>query len=73
MMKVAEVATRLNCSISTIYSLIEFGRLAHHRCPGIRVSEEQLLAFLDSTKQGCEPEPVKVKTPHPRLRHISLK
>jgi len=49
MLKVSPVATRLNCSFSAVYVLIETGRLGHHRCPGIRVSEEQLAAYLDET------------------------
>ena len=42
MLTVTQVAERLNCSVSTIYGLITSGRLEHHRCPGVRVSEEQL-------------------------------
>jgi excisionase family DNA binding protein len=42
MLRVPQVAERLNCSVSTVYGLIESGRLGHHRCPGVRVSEEQL-------------------------------
>ena len=52
MLKVSQVAERLNCSISTVYSLVESGKLGHHRCPGIRVSEEQLAAFLEGTKKS---------------------
>jgi excisionase family DNA binding protein len=51
MLKVSQVAERLNCSISTVYSLVESGKLGHHRCPGIRVSDEQLASFLDGTEQ----------------------
>jgi excisionase family DNA binding protein len=49
MLKVSQVANRLNCSVSTVYTLIETGQLGHHRCPGVRVSEEQLAAYLEGT------------------------
>ena len=72
-LRVAEVAERLNCSASTAYSLIENGKLGHHRCPGVRVSEEQLAAYLEVTKQERqEPTPCKRTTHRPRivLRHL---
>ena len=72
MLTVTQVAQRLNCSVSTIYGLITSGRLEHHRCPGIRVSEEQLEAYLEATKRGREPETPKLPRQRPRLRHISL-
>ncbi|QDT53854.1 Helix-turn-helix domain protein [Caulifigura coniformis] len=72
LMSVATVAKRLKHSPATVYALIESGRLAHYRCPGIRVSEEQLQAFLESVKQPAQkteqsPPPARIK-----LRHISL-
>ena len=74
LLRVAEVAVRLNCSVSTAYSLIENGKLGHHRCPGVRVSEEQLAAYLEETKREREePAPAKIKFPHAQLRHISLR
>lgn len=74
MMRVSDVATRLNCSVSSVYALIESRRLAHHRCPGIRISEEQLAAYLEQTKrEHVTSEPVKAKPPHPRLRHITIR
>jgi excisionase family DNA binding protein len=59
MMKVTEVAQRLNCSPSLVYALIESGRLKCHvigngRQGGKRVSEEQLAAFLMETIQSEE-------------------
>ena len=42
MLKVADVAKRLSCSVAKVYQLIESKRLSHYRCPAIRVSEEQL-------------------------------
>ena len=71
--KVQEVAQRLNCSVSTVYSLIESGRLPHHRCPGVRVSEEQITAYLNNTKhEQLEPVSTKPKLPRPHLKHIRL-
>ena len=68
-----QVAERLNCSISTVYSLVESGKLGHHRCPGIRVSEEQLAAFLERPKK--EQGPVSLPRsagPRPQLKHITI-
>jgi excisionase family DNA binding protein len=73
MLKVAQVAERLSCSISTVYSLVESGKLGHHRCPGIRISEEQLAAFLDGTKR--EQGPVSLPRSlgrRPRLKHVTI-
>ena len=73
MLKVSQVAERLNCSISTVYSLVESGKLGHHRCPGIRVSEGQLTAFLEGTKQEQGPVSLTRSTgPRPRLKHITI-
>jgi excisionase family DNA binding protein len=73
MLKVRQVAERLNCSISTVYGLVESGRLGHHRCPGIRVGEEQLAAYLEGTKKEKGPVSVSRSSgPRPRLRHITL-
>lgn len=52
MLKISEVAKRLNLSGSKVYELVEQGKLGHHRMGGaIRVSEEQLQRFLDETKR----------------------
>ena len=67
--KVQQVAQRLNCSVSTVYSLIESGRLPHHRCPGVRVSEEQINSYLNESK--CE-QPER-SSPQPRLPRVQLK
>lgn len=74
MLRVKAVAQRLDCSISTVYALINTNLLGHHRCPGIRVSEDQLQRFLDETKrERSEPPPRKAANPlRPVLRHISL-
>jgi len=71
MLKVAAVANRLNLSVSKVYELIDRGRLGHHRMDGaIRVSDEQLRAYLEETKQG--PGDLPKKSPRPRLKHIKV-
>ncbi len=73
LLRVSEVAKRLNCSPSTVYSLLDTGQLGHHRCPGIRVSEKQLAGYLEQTKKGCVPRPQKIRKTRPKLKHITLK
>jgi excisionase family DNA binding protein len=71
LLTVTQVAERLQCSVSTVYSLIESGRMGHHRCPGIRVSEVQLSTYLEETERG--PVPRQGKTgPRRRLKFIKL-
>jgi excisionase family DNA binding protein len=73
MLTIRQIAERLNCSISTVYLLIESGRLTHYRCPGIRVSEEQLAEYLDSTKRGPRHESdAKPTGPRLQLKHITI-
>jgi excisionase family DNA binding protein len=73
MLRVRQVAERLNCSISTVYNLVETGKLGHHRCPGVRVSEDQLAAFLETAKREGEPAPQpKSAGSRPRLKHITI-
>ena len=72
--KVQQVAQRLNCSVSTVYSLIESGRLPHHRCPGVRVSEEQINTYLNETKrEQLEPSSPQPKLPRLQLKHIRMR
>ena len=49
MLKVSQVAKLLNCSASTVYQLIEGGKLGHHRCPGVRVSDERPMSSYRHT------------------------
>ena len=77
LLRVSEVAERLNCAVSTVYSLIESGCLGHHRCPGVRISEGQLASYLEETRQGTGTAGENVDTagrrpPRPRLKHIRL-
>jgi excisionase family DNA binding protein len=56
LMKVGDVAKRLNCSPSLVYEHIASGRLGCHRIGkgrgGLRVSEEQLTSFLKKTEHS---------------------
>lgn len=74
MLKVSEVALRLNLSPSKVYELIDDGELAHHRIGGaIRVSEEQLAEFLDETKRDRRESRRRRSQPRPPpLRHVHL-
>lgn len=71
MLKVSQVAVRLNCSVATVYQLVESKRLPHYRCPGIRVSEEQLTEYLETCRNGVA-QPASTKFQRTRLKHIRL-
>lgn len=71
MLRVKEVAARLNLSESKVYELIESGQLPHHRFGGaIRVSEVQIAEFLDETKRDRR-EPATRLRARP-LRHLKM-
>lgn len=73
MLKVTQVASRLSLSLSKVYELIDGGKLGHHRMDGaIRVSEEQLRAYLDATEKGPGDAPERQRPQRPRLRHIKI-
>ena len=73
LLKVSEVARRLNCSVSTVYGLIERELLPYHRCPGIRVSEEQINAYLDGVRHGPVTRREKSRPVcRPRLRDLAM-
>jgi excisionase family DNA binding protein len=69
MLTVKEVAKRLGVSASQVYTLCASGRLLHHRFGvrrgAIRVTEEQLAAFIEATK-------FKPPAELPALVHIQL-
>ena len=74
---VREVATRLRVSASSVYLLVENGRLSHHRIGArrgaIRVSEEDLAAYLARCRQeGTEGRPAPPPVTRPKLKHIRL-
>ena len=56
-----------------VYSLIESNKLPHYRCPGIRVSEEQIAAYLERSKSQSKSASVpKPRQSRQRLKHIRL-
>ncbi len=74
MLKVTQVAEKLNVSESIVYALIDAGRLACDRIGvgrgTIRVSSEDLDIYLASCRvaNGGEPR----SAPRPRLKHITI-
>lgn len=70
---VAETAVILNCSETTVRSLISRGLLEHHRAPGIRVNDEAIAEFLENSKQERQEPEARHRQPRlPRLRHVKL-
>ena len=63
------MAEQLNLSTSQVYALCSTGKLLHHRFGNgrgaIRVSEEQLAAFIETTR-------FRPPAALPELRHIQL-
>jgi excisionase family DNA binding protein len=77
MLKIQQVAKRLNASDSFVYGLIAGGRLKHHRLGkgqgGIRVTEEQLQEYLLQTEKGQGPPPEREAPVKPiKLSHLEL-
>ena len=59
-LRVSEVAVRLSLSLSTVYQLIESGRLPSHCVglrKGIRVAESDLLAYLERCRSARRQAP----------------
>jgi excisionase family DNA binding protein len=76
MLKLNEVAERLNCSVQNVYSLIDRGVLDAFRIgangKGYRVSEEQLSAFLNERREhrGKDAPSFSLKCKPVRLKHL---
>ena len=68
---VSEVAEILRCSESTVYSLLESGKLVGHRCPGWRVKPADVEAYVEGTRREPERQ-VRKAGPRPRLKNFSL-
>ncbi|WP_197453865.1 helix-turn-helix domain-containing protein [Caulifigura coniformis] len=69
-MTVATVARRLSHSTSTIYALIESKKLPCYRCPGIRISEEQLTDFLKTSQTPADGPSASAKDLRPQLNFV---
>jgi excisionase family DNA binding protein len=73
MLKVKQVAERLNLSAAKVYELLGAGRLPHYRLDGaIRVSEEQLKHYLEGAKRERDEVPAKKRQSRPQLRYMKL-
>ncbi len=67
LMTVRDVAKRLCHSPQTVRNLIARGLLKCYRCPGVRISEEHLEAYLSQVQQ---PRSTRVRQPRPATRSI---
>ena len=70
MLKVSQLASRLNLSESKIYEMVEKGEIEHHRIGGaIRFTEENLNALLEETRrERRERQPRQSKPRRPLLK-----
>ena len=74
---VNDVAARLQISTSSVYLLVEHGQLPHHRVGArrgaIRVSEDDLAAYLHGCREKPREQPVKAAPPSKsKLKHLKL-
>ncbi|HVX13862.1 MAG TPA: helix-turn-helix domain-containing protein [Pirellulales bacterium] len=68
---VTEVAEILRCSESTVYNLLESGKLLGRRCPGWRIKPDDLEAYVEGTKR--EPRaPPKRDRGSVQLKHLKI-
>jgi excisionase family DNA binding protein len=76
LLKIPEVSERLRLSLSATYGLIETGALASIAVgnrKALRVSEDDLQAFLDSRRRGRGPAPAEPqRNPRSPLKHLKL-
>ena len=76
MMKLSEVASRLNCSLSNVYSLVQSGRLfvisTGATGKGFRVTEEELLRFIEEGRRGSRPSSPPIRSKPITLKHLRL-
>jgi excisionase family DNA binding protein len=69
MLTVKDVAERLALSTDKVYDLVAASKIEHHRFGGtIRITEEQLAAYLESTRQ-----PVRAPMRRASLRRVKFK
>lgn len=74
LLKLRQVAERLNCSLSNVYALTEKGELPVHRVglrKGLRIAEEDLTAYLAKVRVGTTQSRIPPK-PKLSLRHLDL-
>jgi excisionase family DNA binding protein len=72
MLRVQQVAQRLNASLATVYLLIEKGDLVAVRIgaggAGVRVLDADLAAFIESRRTSNSPPPQRVQ--QVQLKHL---
>jgi excisionase family DNA binding protein len=75
LLKPRDVAQRLNVSLSTVYGLVESGKLACHRIGcrrgAVRVSEQDLDAYVASCRNGIDDQPKRTPS-RVKLKHVHL-
>ena len=75
LLRIKQVAERLQCSSALVYALVAQRRLAHVRLGGkkggIRVDERDLEAFILGNKTGIESEGNVPKLP--KLKHLRVR
>jgi excisionase family DNA binding protein len=69
MLTIADVALRLQVSESKIRRAIDRGELAVYRLPALRISEDDLAAYLEGKRSR---PPVAKRPPPARLKHLKL-
>src|SRR5207253_170876 len=76
LLKILEVAKELSVSAAFVYARLADGSLQHYRLGngqgGIRISREQLQAYLDSRARGGEKKPAPEQPRMQKLKNLSL-
>jgi len=68
-LKISEVAERLNLSPSKVYEIVAGGKLIAHRFDGsLRISEEDLQSYIESCRAS---RPCLEPPKQSRLKHLS--
>lgn len=71
LLKVKDVADRLSHSEQTVRNLIARGWLECYRCPGVRISEEQLEAYLARVHQRKSSRTHQPRPVTQSIRHLN--
>ncbi len=76
LLKPRQLAEKLNVSLSTVYGLIESRRISCHRIGrgrgAVRVSEEDLAAYLASCRCDAHGDKLPSRPPRVKLRHVQV-
>ena len=70
LLKVKDVASRLGHSAQTVRNLIARGLLECYRCPGVRISEAQLAAYLTKAQRRNETRKHPPPSATQSIRHL---